>query len=204
MATIRLLVVARDPDESDPARTRFGGAPSVGDGFRWPVCRACGGAMQSLGQIRLEGPERLLSLFMCQNRPGLCSEWEADRGANAVIRLDTHGLQAAEPPATGAAIRPTRHGASIFEVEAESYDAARAAYGAQPGRRQRDVLGQVGGEPLWLDADETPRCDHCGRPMRFAALIEEGPDRETEMNFAGRCAQIFECDCAGGVGKLCW
>lgn len=30
------------------------------------------------------------------------------------------------------------------------------------------------------------------------------PDHETEINFGGGCAYLFECDCAGGTGKFLW
>lgn len=201
---IDLLILDRNAGRGASDQTCFGGAPSVAAGFAWPACNVCGGNMQFLGQIRRHRPERLLSLFMCQNRPGVCLEWEADRGANTVICMGVDGLRTAPLPGKGDVARPTRYGAKVETAEAEHYDAARSAWMTQAGRRGRDVLGQIGGEPFWLDNDETPRCDHCARPMRFVAQLEVGPDQDTEMNFGGRCGYVFECDCQGGVGKFLW
>ncbi|GAA5138512.1 hypothetical protein GCM10023339_79590 [Alloalcanivorax gelatiniphagus] len=47
---------------------------------------------------------------------------------------------------------------------------------------------QLFGEPLWLQAEEVPDCDRCGRAMEFLAQLaqlEQGPDWRTEMNFGG-------------------
>ncbi|MBR0647214.1 hypothetical protein [Plastoroseomonas hellenica] len=200
---IDLLIVDRRGGQGASDQTCFGGAPSVPAGFAWPACKVCGGNMQFLGQIRRHRPERLLSLFMCQNRPGVCLEWEANRGANKVICMGVDGLTTASLPGKGDVSRPTRYGARVEAAEAENYEAERATW-EKAGKRLRDVLGQIDGAPVWLDSDETPACDHCARPMRFVAQLEAGPDRDTEMNFGGRCGYAFECDCHGGVGKLLW
>ena len=59
---------------------------------------------------------------------------------------------------------------------------------------KRDVLGQLYGEPSWIQGDETPECDCCNKPMRFVAQLEEGPDHRTAMNFGGGgVAYLFDC-----------
>jgi len=202
MARIALMIVDRDVAPEASAETRFGGAPSVDGDFTWPRCRLCTGNMQFLGQIREE--QRLHLAFMCQNRPGVCWEWDADRGGTAVTCVGIDDLRLADLPPDGDVSRPTLYGARIEHIEAEHYDAARDAWAGGPGRRGRDVLGQLGGTPRWLDADETPPCDHCREPMRFVAQLEEGPDHDTAMNFAGGCGYLFRCECAGGSGKFLW
>ncbi|CAM4226575.1 DUF1963 domain-containing protein [Comamonas aquatilis] len=160
--------------------------------------------MQFLGQIRSASDELLL-LFMCQNDPGLCEEWDADGGGNQVIAVGTSELQLLQPPADGETLRQTRHGASLLTVDAADYDQARSQWMESSAKPGREVLGQLGGEPSWLQNDETPQCDSCRQPMEFVAQLEQGPDWKTEMNFGGGgCAYIFRCSCAGGSAKLLW
>lgn len=198
--TIALMMVDRSVTSDASDETRFGGLPAVNDGFRWPGCRSCGGAMQFQGQIRAPGAPHLHLLFMCANHPGECDEFLADGGGNAVISVPAEALHNATPPDTGETLRDTRYGARIQRVTAPDYSAAHAAV---TGRR-RDMLGQLGGKPDWLQADATPACSHCQAPMEFVAQLESGPDHQTEMNFAGGCGYLFECRCAGVSGKFLW
>ncbi|MFB7113316.1 hypothetical protein [Streptomyces sp. NPDC056190] len=58
----------------------------------------------------------------------------------------------------------------------------------------RDVLGQLGGVPSWLQHDETPACPSRAQPMSFMAQLEEGRDHRTAMNFGGGgCGYVFVC-----------
>jgi hypothetical protein len=41
------------------------------------------------------------------------------------------------------------------------------------------VLGQLGGQPKWLQYDETPGGPECVKPMSFVVLLEEGHDYRT-------------------------
>lgn len=204
MAGVELLILNRNVEEGPTTGTRFGGAPSVGRDFSWPVCKFCHGNMQFLGQLRREGSQRLHLVFMCQNRPGVCWEWDADKGGNAVVCSEITDLRLADVPPEGEAVRPTLYGARVESVEASSYDKARSAWAEKHPGRQREVLGQINGQPDWLQFDETPSCDHCGQPMNFVAQLEQGPDYETEMNFASGCGYVFDCGCNGGVGKFLW
>ncbi|MFJ3792841.1 hypothetical protein [Kitasatospora sp. NPDC090091] len=63
------------------------------------------------------------------------------------------------------------------------------------------MLGRLGGEPDWLQYDETPSCSSCARPMAFVAQLQEGPDPVTAMNFGGGgTAYAFACEpCAGAA-----
>lgn len=203
-----ILLIHEAEAGTDPAgETRFGGPPSVPAGpFAWPTCATCSGPMQFLGQIRVthDGSDRLLLLFMCQNDPGLCEEWDADAGGNAALVVAPTGLVAAAVPTGGETRRPERYGARIVAVDGDDYEAARAGWEARQG--PKTVLGALGGDPFWIQGDQTPACDACGRPMRFVALLEEGPGEG--MNFGGGgCAYVFECgaaECGAPSAKLLW
>ena len=161
--------------------------------------------MQFLGQIRPPDAQRLHLIFMCQNNPGVCEEWEADGGANAVICSGIDNLKIHEAPSEGEVVRPgLPYGAKIEQVQSSGYDEARGEWAQSHPERQREVLGHIGGDAAWLQGDETPGCSHCGKPMRFVAQLEEGPDYNTAMNFGAGCGYLFECDCEEGTGKFLW
>jgi hypothetical protein len=202
MSEIDLLVLDRDIAEGPSSETRFGGLPSAGSDFSWPACKECSGNMQFLGQVRRAGAKRLHLIFMCQNDPGLCSEWEPDGGGNAVICTGIEDLRIADAPSEGEVVRGKPYGARVDRVQASDYGEARTDWEKRYPGREPEVLGHIGGEADWLQADETPSCDHCKKQMRFVVQLEPGPDDETEMNFGGGWGYLFECDCAGGSGKF--
>ena len=43
---------------------------------------------------------------------------------------------------------------------------------SDPYRREYGKRHQIGGEPYWLQKDETPSCPKCGRAMTFVAQID--------------------------------
>ena len=163
--------------------------------------------MQFLGQLRGAPPgsdrDDLLVLFMCQNDPGLCEQWDATAGGNAVAAVSDDDLQLAEAPSEGrcaAGPVPRSHRAPVCcrQLRGRAH-----GMGEANGRRPREVLGQMGGEPAWIQQDETPSCDACGQPMTLAAQLEQGPDAGTEMNFGGGgCAYVFRCRCDAPAAKM--
>lgn len=161
--------------------------------------------MQFLGQLAQGESNELLLLFMCQNEPGMCDEWDAEGGGNKVLAVSSSNLQLVSPPSSGEVVRPVRYEAHIVEQGEEDYDSARAAYAAGNGVSPRKVLGQVGGEPTWMQGEEVPLCSACAEPMAFVAQLEQGPDGKTEMNFGGGgCAYVFMCACGTSSTKLLW
>ena len=163
--------------------------------------------MQFLGQLRVEADDEhgdaLLLLFMCRNRPGMCHQGEAESGGNAVLMVGAQDLQLVDPPPTGKTLRATRHGATVVAIEeAPDYPSAVMGWAAATGHDARQSLGQMGGTPHWEELDETPACPACGEAMLFTALLEQGPDRKTEMNFGGGWAYVFRCGCAAKSAKL--
>jgi hypothetical protein len=196
----QLLIAAPCPPEDQPA-TRFGGRPLIDTGaeFNWPRCADCSDAphLQFLGQLATAtaataATADIISLFMCAAGDGCCT-WEADGGANLAHIFSPNKTQLYEaPPTAENALRATTYGAIAHSSEAPSYDEARIQWAANNGGKQRQVLGQIGGTPQWLQADETPICD-CGEPMAFVAQLEEGPDYATAFNFGSGCAYVFRC-----------
>lgn len=156
---INLLITSEVPP--DPDGHCFGGLPviPIGSRFSWPTCKSCTGNMQYLGRIRVPHETTLILLFMCQNDPGLCDEWAPDSGGNTALVVGIDSLTAVEPPSGGVTSRNTVYGVREVASSHNDYEEARAAWGEQPGHRQRDVLGQLLGAPSWIQADETPACD---------------------------------------------
>lgn len=202
---VHLLIADPAPSPLKPDH-RFGGLPVVPKGmdFAWPFCKTCSGAMQYLGRLRIPGEEKLVLLFMCQNDPGLCDEWDADEGGNCAIVVQAIGLSVVQPPHEGVTVLQTEYGAQEVESAKDEYDAAREAWSKETGHKIRDIVGQILGQPTWVQADETPTCNACGKPMRFLAQLEQGPEWQTEMNFGGGCAYVFDCACNPHSAKFLW
>lgn len=172
MCAVTTLMIYDGAPAEDSAVSRTGGIPLVEEGFRWPVCAKCKGNMQFIAQLLPQDvPElhRALVIFMCQNDPGMCDDWNPTSGANKAFLFQTEGLRPAQAPAQGI----TRLGA---------VSALRMAQEAPPGAV---VVGRVGGLPEWIQADETPGCRKCGDFMDFLAQFEQGAEHTTAMNFGG-------------------
>jgi hypothetical protein len=188
--------------------TRFGGQPMAPrDGFVWPACASCDSEMQFLGQLRIDeqSGDDLLLLFMCQSDPGMCDEWDANSGGNKVVAVRTDGAALAKPADKKNALRPTSYAAKIFNVSGEDYDTARSEWSKSSGKARRQVLGQIGGQPAWIQGEEIPSCDACSEPMSFVAQLEEGLDAATSMNFGGGgCAYVYRCTCSKNRAKMLW
>lgn len=206
---IQLLLMADAPMETALV-TRFGGRPLIPTGkeFRWPCCTSCSGPMRFLGQIALEDRDakRMMLVFICENDPGMCDEWDAESGGNsAIIVMIDDAVQLAEVPEGNCTVRDTLFGAHAKHVDSQSYEDAREEWAQQNNCSPRLVLGHLGGEPSWIQADERPVCDHCRNDMEFVAQLEEGPDYETAMNFGGGgCAYVFRCSCTQHTAKFLW
>lgn len=204
---VSLWIVDPRSDMGPTEHTVFGGLPSAPAGqVPWPVCKSCKSHMQFLGQIRVSSTsgDRLLLLFMCQAQPGLCDEWDANAGGNAVLVCHVQNLALMSAPDSGEFVRATRYGATTVAVDAASYDDARNHWVSKTGQGMRQVLGQFGGQPSWMQADETPPCGQCSERMAFVAQLEEGPDHRTAMNFGGGCAYVFQCERCATSAKLLW
>ncbi|MCA9215518.1 MAG: hypothetical protein KDB27_20780 [Planctomycetales bacterium] len=165
--------------------------------------------MQFIAQVRLadsDDPEvsslsGILLLFACQNQPGMCDDWDADSGANAAL-LVAPGDEPITAPLNGV----TKLDLETF-LSLEPYDSSLSQafdddnyVAAVDG--DGNVLGKIGGGPVWKQGDETPSCE-CGQPMRFVALLEERG--ESGVNFGGGgCGFAFICTRCNDKAKFLW
>jgi len=199
----QFLVTARSATHSSA-----GGKP-LGDPARsWPICSRCHGPLQYLATISVgeDGAaaaqgDKLLLLFQCQQHPGMCEEWSAASGGNAVLQADADDALPLVPPG-GLTYLPTRNPLSFVAIE-EPADADRAAdqYYQALAAPDRGVVGKAGGGPVWVQYDETPTCS-CGRVMRFIAQLEE--TAAPGLNFGGGTAYVFRCDDCEAEARFLW
>ncbi|PYC86583.1 hypothetical protein C7C46_05585 [Streptomyces tateyamensis] len=213
-----VLMIDAGPVVADALVTRTGGVPLAPAGTVWPRCATCAGPMQFLAQIVLDdlgrhqgqGEERgrgMLQVFMCQNDPGMCDEWNPSEGGNRAMLVPADGSQPMPLPELGedddeeAILLGAVHAAAFDTVAADCADADEE-WTERSGRPRLDVLGQLGGAPCWLQDEETPACPSCAHPMPLVAQLEEGPDHTTAMNFGGGSAYAFACEPCGQAAFL--
>ncbi|WP_310727932.1 DUF1963 domain-containing protein [Streptomyces sp. N2A] len=207
-------MIEAGPSAPDALVTRTGGVPLAPPGTEWPCCTSCEGPMQFLAQVVLDdvgggggdGRRGALALFACQNDPGMCDDWDPNSGGNRALLFPLDALEPLPQPEddeeTELVLGEVR--AVVLEREPEDdYDLAREAWAARSERPQSSVLGQLGGRPAWIQADETPSCPSCARTMPFIVQLEEGPDHRTAMNFGGAgSAYAFACEWCGRASFL--
>lgn len=186
--------------EADGLVTRTGGIPLAPAGTGWPTCSTCEGPMQFLAQVVLEQQGRTMAIFMCQNDPGMCDEWSPTGGGNRALLFPATGLEPIPLPALGEDDEEdvlqlgAVHIAAFEASPAADYASAYTEWGGREGNDPAHVLGQFGGQPAWLQGDETPACPGCGQLMGLVAQLEEGPDYATAMNFGG-CGSAYAFAC---------
>jgi hypothetical protein len=156
--------------------------------------------MQFLAQIILDGLGRpivqghthaghVMAIFMCQNDPGMFDEWSPTAGGNRALLFPSETLRpipAPEPDDGEGVLRlGVVNAVSLVSSPSADYFSAREEWGNRSGNSLGHVLGQLGGQPEWLQADETPTCPTCSQPMNLVAQFDEGSDHATAMNFGG-------------------
>ncbi|MDQ8703197.1 hypothetical protein RCO28_11965 [Streptomyces sp. LHD-70] len=172
------------PTASDSTVPRTGGTPLVPEGFVWPVCGECAGAMQFLAQLPFQ--DGVIAAFFCQNDPGMCDDWDARGGANRAF-VFTGELAPAAVPAEGETL----------------LGAVTALRPAKTPAEDIPALGRLGGEPEWIQGDGTPDCPSCHAPMTFTASLEEGHHHRTAANFGGGGrSYVFGCAPCGEAAFL--
>jgi hypothetical protein len=168
--------------------------PLVPRGTEWPRCGACEGPLQFLAQLRLSdaglAPDGLVLLFLCNNDPGSCADWEPDSGGNRALVVPLEGLSLAASP-EGETILPEVDGVSFREFDSGSADEDDFDAYERVREEHDDVLGQIGGKPAWLQGDEPQSCD-CGKPMSFVAQLEESGGGGINLGDAG-VGYAFAC-----------
>jgi hypothetical protein len=175
-AVTTLMMYAGAADDASTAM-RTGGLPLLPAGVEWPICVECDEPQQFLAHIPLpDGPA--LEVFMCANDPGMCDAWAPGSGANAVVvtRGEVIPLPAPEDGVT-----------RLDDVTAIALAAGDAAYDYP---LPDGVLGQLGGEPAWIQQTEIPDCPECAEAMAFVAQLEE----HSSINFGDAGAgYVFAC-----------
>jgi hypothetical protein len=160
-------------------------------------------AQVMLGDLGSSASQGVLLIFMCGNDPGVCEEWDAATGGNQVLVFAAGGrLVPAAVPADPETVLGEVSAVRYVTVSAD-YDDARTAWAEREGRPAGDVLGQLGGQPAWIQNDETPACRQCGKPMAFVVQLEEDHDYRTAANFGGAgCGYGFVCQPCGTAAFL--
>jgi Domain of unknown function (DUF1963) len=200
-----LMVYAGD-GAADAAVTRTGGIPLAPADFIWPQCAECDGHMQFLAQILLDDPgiaadsgpmngRGVLLIFMCQNDPGLCDDWDATSGGNRALLFRRESLVPIQPPPEGETTLGEVSTIAYVSVDGDDYGEARIRWSDQHNRPPQDVLGHLGGAPWWIQGDETPSCPSCREQMAFVVQLEQGHNWHTAANFGGGgSAYAFACE----------
>ncbi|WP_058726437.1 DUF1963 domain-containing protein [Curtobacterium luteum] len=154
--------------------SRIGGAPAVPRDWEWPTCAEHDEPMQFTAQIEHRGT--LVSVFVCQFDPGSCDSWDADSGANAAFVFSGRDLVSADRPVSPHGdpddpdpAYPPLLADSMLLGTAPVTDAGDDTVSAALDAAGAVVAGQYGGEPDWLQEDETPA------GLAFVASIESGP-----------------------------
>ncbi len=144
--------------------------------------------------------EIALLLFECQQQPGSCEEWSANSGGNAAVITSLSDAKPLAPPSGPtflsngfaldflACVDPANK-----EDVLQNYEEVRTA----PGSR---MVGKAGGEPAWIQNDETPTCG-CGATMSFVAQLEECAEG---LNFGCGTAYAFVCKHCRENAKFLW
>jgi uncharacterized protein YwqG len=185
----KLLIQAKAGNALEPA-TQFGGIPLAPPHAIWPRCSSCGGPMQFLAQLQLSDLDAetwkadpgLLLIFQCQNSPGMCDEWDPNSGGNAAIIVHGNTMTPmAVPTLTPEEIEKGLSGETLLSkvdgVLLQEYDGSLRknspddAYCDALENSDLVVLGKIGGQPLWIQGDETPQCS-CGNKMTFLMQLE--------------------------------
>ncbi|MBT1582769.1 hypothetical protein [Curtobacterium flaccumfaciens] len=178
-AGLRLLGAYRSDLTAPLVSSRLGGLPAVHDGFDWPTCAEHDEPMQFTAQLEYDGS--LILVFICQADPGSCPSWDPDAGSNAAIVVGGRDLHPAGRPASpsGTAVltgEPWLLG--VHQAGADDYSDALIEARADGVT----VAGQWGGNPAWIQNDETPD------GYRFVAMLDEDP---LGSNFGGGSAYVF-------------
>ncbi|MEE3919618.1 DUF1963 domain-containing protein [Micromonospora sp. BRA006-A] len=176
-------------------RTRTGGVPLVPTGFEWPVCDECDGPMQFLAQVRLDDIDAadatLLSIFMCQNDPGLCDEWDATAGGNRAFVFPSGALAPSAVPSGDTVLLAETSAVTYVPMQdSDGYDEARERWRGESGRPLRDVLGQLGGLPAWLQFDQTPTCPACAPAHVVRRPARGGPRSPHRLQLRRRWLRV--------------
>lgn len=177
-----VATVSRSPNPVVTPISKLGGQPVFVARIESPHCRSCGQPMDFLGQFRLDTPlplsrhYQMAYVFMCPGKYDdrgwlVCPTFEPFSGANALL-LQTDRGPALMPEISSRYLDYTLTLKQVPEpdIDVSEFDLDEAL------RMQVSYTTKIGGVPAWIQANETPNCPHCGRPMRFVGQIDASPD----------------------------
>jgi hypothetical protein len=164
--------------------------------------------MQFLAQLSLQGVEeadahqdQTLLLFQCQAEPGMCDDWDASSGGNAALLVDAVNRVPMTVPA-GETLLPAESRLRFVQYAQRAGDSPDDAYCDACDAPGSQVVGKLGGSPLWIQDDETPTCE-CGAMMKFIAQLERHGGGG--INFGGEGAgYAFLCPQCRQSAKFLW
>ena len=179
---------------NDSSSMPIGGTPDITDSDI-PKCRECNSTMKHVFTLDLENhPDedlreagKAIQVFQCQNDPGMCDDWDAESGANAAYVREK-----------SIAISGRSDEGLLLKEDMSIEDEGQFIKLLESDAK---CIGKMGGDPMWIQGDETPACD-CGNPMRFVAQVDERACDDFNFGGAG-CSYSYMCpECK--TAKFLW
>ena len=196
-----------DPEASSHATV--GGKPLAGAGTRWPCCSSCSSPMQFLAQLPLASldeakghQDQVLLLFQCQGNPGMCDEWDPNAGGNAALLVEETGRVPMPVPKGETLLSGESRLRLVEYLPVQSQRTDDDNYWEAVDTPSSQVVGKLGGAPLWIQADETPSCE-CGARMTFVAQLEERGGGHINFGDSGT-GYAFVCLLCRDSAKFLW
>lgn len=181
--------------------TKIGGTPHGLPAGQWPQCRQCRHPLRFVLQLDLRSPLLLSSayqlafLFLCEGYEDErgCHTWDAEAGANAIVFASGPSEERTPSPANIGFfperavdwtdyIPVTEENEDSGFINRESWEQVEQAL--ETTSDDEDIVITVpehygapetlliGGDPQWLQSDESPTCPRCSGPLRLLAQID--------------------------------
>jgi uncharacterized protein YwqG len=194
---------------SGSSSATVGGRPVAPIGVAWPTCKTCDGPMQFIAQLPLAecdevAPKRssqTLLIFQCQNDPGMCDEWDAESGGNLAMIVQAEGGVPLEVP-EGETLLPSESRLRFEAYQSKDGESPDDAYCEAADAPDSKVIGKMGGDPLWIQNDETPTCQ-CGATMSFVCQLEDRGGGGINFGDAG-AGYAFVCPDCSDQARFLW
>lgn len=142
-----------------------------------------------------------LLIFQCQNDPGMCDDWDAESGGNRAIIVEAGQGGPLQVP-EGETLLPSESRLRFVTYQANAGESPDDAYCDALDEPGSKVVGKVGGNPLWLQDDETPNCE-CGARMSFICQLECRGGGGINFGDAG-AGYAFVCPECNDQAKFLW
>ena len=176
---------------------KIGGSPVFSEKPDWPICKQCGQNMDFLAQIPLSDPipfsktYQMAYIFMCpgsfDQRGWLqCDTWDPVSGANKVILQNYTGTTfipetVSEYPDYFVTLTRSKEpliDTADYKIEDDLHDIV-------------SDKTKIGGVPLWLQTNETPKCPVCNGAMIFVAQLDAELDGSLPAQFTNKDLEYY-------------